>query len=118
MIRKETGYTLVELLVTLAITGIIFTAVGTAIYQLTTVSNYGNDQLTAGHELQNTACWFNRDSQAALTAAGGEALNLTLPRGQTIIYSLAGNDLQRIEGPVSKSWRKILLILISRCRGG
>jgi prepilin-type N-terminal cleavage/methylation domain-containing protein len=97
-VKKRTpGYTLVELLVTLAISGIIFTAVGSAIYQMSTVSGYGNDLLTANHELQNTAYWFNLDGQSARQAEGGSALRYSLPGDRTITYSLDGADLLRTD---------------------
>jgi prepilin-type N-terminal cleavage/methylation domain-containing protein len=96
--KRESGYTLVELLVTLAITGLVFVIAGTAIYQLSRVSGYGNNRLTAVHEMQNTAHWFSRDGQEALTAGGGKSLILTLPDSRVIAYSLSGTTLQRKSG--------------------
>jgi prepilin-type N-terminal cleavage/methylation domain-containing protein len=95
--KRERGYTLVELLVTLAISGIIFTAVGSAIYQLSTVSGYGNDRLTANHELQNSAIWFSRDTQSAWQVSAGKNLKLSLPEDRSVTYSLEGKDLVRRE---------------------
>jgi prepilin-type N-terminal cleavage/methylation domain-containing protein len=94
--RKESGYTLVELLVSLAITGLVFIIAGAAIHQLSTISGYGNDRMTAVHEMQNTAFWLNRDGQEAAMAAGDKNLLLTLPDGQTVTYGLDKNNLQRI----------------------
>lgn len=96
--NKENGYTLVELLVTIAITGIIFVVVGTVMFQLSTVSGYGNDKLTVSHDLQNAAYWFNLDGQMALSAAGSSSLTWTLPGSQTITYALSGTNLQRNNG--------------------
>jgi hypothetical protein len=87
-----------ELIITAAITTIIFTAVGMAIYQFTTVSGFGNDKLTAGHELQNSAYWFNMDGQTAVSATGGDNLVLLRPDGQSIVYSLSGGNLERRDG--------------------
>jgi prepilin-type N-terminal cleavage/methylation domain-containing protein len=94
----EDGLTLVELLVTLAITGLIFVVAGAAFYQLSTVSGYGNNRLTVVHEMQNTAHWFNRDGQEALNASGGNGLTLTLPDQSTVSYNLSGTTLQRVAG--------------------
>lgn len=95
MMRSERGFTLVELLVVIAITGVVITVLGTVIFQLTTVSEYGNARLTALHELQNVSYWFNHDGQKSITASGGVTLTLTLPASQTITYALSGTHLQR-----------------------
>ena len=93
--KSERGFTLVEMLVTIAITGVLFTTIGGIIYQLTTTSEYGNDRLNATHELQNAAQWFNLDGQQAVTASGSSSLVLTLPDASVITYALSGTSLLR-----------------------
>lgn len=94
----QKGLTMVELLVAVAVTGIIVTFLGTAIYQIITVSEYGNDRLTAMHELQNSAHWFNLDGQKALTASVNGELLLTISETSSITYSLVGTELRRTAG--------------------
>jgi prepilin-type N-terminal cleavage/methylation domain-containing protein len=96
--KNERGYTLVELLITIGISGLIFVVVGTVLFQLTTVSGYGNDRLSTLHEVQNAAYWFNLDGQAAVSAAGGTSLVFSFPSGQSVTYALTGTNLQRLEG--------------------
>jgi prepilin-type N-terminal cleavage/methylation domain-containing protein len=96
--KARSGFTLVELLITVALTGLIFASVGTAIFQLSTVSSYGNDKLTALHDIQNVTNQINLDCQTAVVAAGGSSLILTLPSASTITYSLSGTNLQRTAG--------------------
>ena len=96
--KGERGFTLVELLITVAITGLIVSGLGTAIHQIITVPEYGNDTLTATHELQNVAHWFSLDGQRASTASGGSELVLTLPDDSAIAYSLVGTELYRTAG--------------------
>jgi prepilin-type N-terminal cleavage/methylation domain-containing protein len=103
LIREQRGFTLVELLVSMAISGLVFVIAGAAIYQLSTVAGYGNDRLSAVHEMQNSAFWFNRDVQSALTASGDQNLILTLPDKEAVTYSLVKNTLQRISGSSSMS---------------
>jgi len=98
MKKREPGFTLVELLITLAITGLIISVIGSAIYQLITVAEYGNDRLTATHELENTAHWFSLDGQQASAASGGSGLVLTLPNRPSVTYSLVGTELRRTAG--------------------
>ncbi len=93
----QKGTTMVELLVAIAVTGIIVVFLGTAVYQIINVSEYGNDRLTAMHELQNTAHWFNLDGQKAVTASTESGLLLTISESSTITYSLVGTELRRTE---------------------
>jgi prepilin-type N-terminal cleavage/methylation domain-containing protein len=95
MIKSERGFTLVELVMVTALTGLIASFLGTSIYQMLTVTEDGNGRLTALHELQNAAYWFQRDGQAAVSAAGGSTLVLTLAEENTITYDLNATDLRR-----------------------
>jgi hypothetical protein len=72
-----------------AIIGLIVTFLGTAVYQILTVTEYGTDKMRAMHELQNVAHWVSRDGQMAKTASGGNELVLTLPDDSKITYALA-----------------------------
>lgn len=98
MIKEEQGFTLVELLIATAITGLIVSFLGTAIYQIITVTEYGNDRMIAMHELQNAAHWVSLDGQMASAASGGNELALTLPDDSSITYSLVGTELRRTAG--------------------
>jgi prepilin-type N-terminal cleavage/methylation domain-containing protein len=98
MKNNQHGFSLAELLVTIAISGILFAAVGTALFQMVTVSDSGNDMLTVWHELQNVNNQLEADAQAALTASGGSSLTLTYAAGGTISYALSGTNLQRTSG--------------------
>ncbi len=90
--------TIVELIIAIAITGVIVVFLGTAVYQIITVSDYGNNRLNALHDLQNAADWFTRDGQGASTASGGSYLVLTMSDNSTVTYSLSGVDLIRASG--------------------
>lgn len=98
MMREERGFTLVELVIATAITGIIIGVLGTAVHQILTVTDYGNDKLTAMHELQNAAHWFSFDGQRASTANLNSELLLTISDNLSITYSLVGTELRRTAG--------------------
>ena len=96
--KREKGFSLVELVVATAISGLVISGLGTAIYQILTVTEYGNDKLTAAHELQNAAHWFSLDGQRANTASGGSGLVLTLPDNSSVTYAVVGTELRRTAG--------------------
>jgi prepilin-type N-terminal cleavage/methylation domain-containing protein len=93
--KGQKGMTLVELLMAIAVTGLIVVFLGTAVYQIITVSEYGNDRLTALHELQNSAYWFNLDGQKAVNASADGGLLLTISETSSITYALVGTELRR-----------------------
>jgi prepilin-type N-terminal cleavage/methylation domain-containing protein len=97
-LNTQKGMTMVELIVATAITGVIVVFLGTAIYQILSVTGYGNDRLSAAHDLENTAYWFNLDGQRAVAASGGSGLALTLSDNSTVTYTLTGIELRRNAG--------------------
>jgi prepilin-type N-terminal cleavage/methylation domain-containing protein len=96
--KGQQGFTLVELLIVISITGLIASFLGSAVYQMFTITEYGNSIMTAIHDLQNISNWLNRDGQTASNATGGSQLVLTLPDTSTITYALVGTELQRSDG--------------------
>ena len=94
----ERGLTMIELIMATAITGLIVSFLGTSIYQMFTITEYGNDRLTAMHELQNASHWFNLDGQKAVTASANSELSLTISANSSITYSLSGTNLLRTAG--------------------
>jgi prepilin-type N-terminal cleavage/methylation domain-containing protein len=99
--KGQKGFTLVELVVTTAVTGVIVSFLGFAVYQILNVTGFGNSRLTAAHELENAAYWFNHDGQEAASAAGGGSLALTLSDNSSVSYSLSGAELRRSAGGAS-----------------
>jgi prepilin-type N-terminal cleavage/methylation domain-containing protein len=119
MMKGERGFTLMELLIAIAIMGSIFGVLGESFHQVVTIPEYGNDKVTALHELQNVAHWVNLDGQMAENAAGGSGLVLTLPDDSSISYALAGTDLIRSAGTAARTLAKnitnVNFSVVNRC---
>jgi len=80
MIRDESAMTLVEILVALAIAGLITGTLVTAIYQIYQVTGWGSNQMRVQHDLQNAATWLNRDVVSASSADVSDSqMVLTIP---------------------------------------
>jgi len=93
--KGERGYTLVETLIAIAITGFLVTVLGLAVQKVVTVPEQGNDHIDALHAIQNAAHWVSLDGQTAKSAIGGSSLTLTLPDSSNITYIMSGGSLER-----------------------
>lgn len=63
--RNQSGFTLVETIVALAITGILATGVFTAMFQIRNVSNINNARMSSVKQVENAFRYLNRDIQMA-----------------------------------------------------
>ena len=104
--KGEQGFTLVELLIVIAITGFITSVLGVAINQIVTIPEFGGEKMTAMHELQNTAHWVSIDGQMSTSASGGNQLMLTLADNSSISYVVEGSELHRIAGTSNRTLAK------------
>ena len=96
--KGERGYTLVEALIAIAITGFIVTTIGMVVQQVVTVPERGVDQFDAIHPMQNAAHWLAIDGQMASSAVGTSNLTITLPNTIVVRYVRYGSDLYRYYG--------------------
>jgi prepilin-type N-terminal cleavage/methylation domain-containing protein len=101
--KNERGYTMVELLIAIAITGFMATTLGLVVQQTVTVPERGDEQVNALHAIQNAGHWVSLDGQTAKSASSGSGLTLTLPDDSSISYSLNGNELHRLEGTADRT---------------
>lgn len=102
---SQKGMTLVELLVACTITAVIVGGLSVAIYMIISVTERGNAEAYALHDIQKVAYWISKDAQMAWTTGlcdGGPAVDsITLEwvdgdgDSHSSSYWLSGTELQR-----------------------
>ena len=126
--RSQSGVSLLELLVSIAIIGVIMAALSTGIYQIVKVTSRGRDRLTALHDLENAIHWIGRDGQMADATDLGDGeppvstMTLTwIERcgteeiAHSITYSVSGTELMRdYDGDTMRVARHVQSIQFSR----
>jgi len=89
--RSQRGFTLLELMLVIAISALITSGLAMTLYQLSHLTVKGQSELKAQHQLQNVASWLNRDVvQASKAIVGSSTMTLTLPHyafGQDVVVS-------------------------------
>ena len=96
---------MVELIIATAITSLIVSGLGTAIYLIITITERGNDEASALHDIRNAAYYISSDAQMASTTDlidGADPVdNLSLEwtdgfgNSYSSSYQLSGTELQR-----------------------
>ncbi len=102
-IRSQRGYTLNEMLVALAILGLIAPVIGMSIFQVLSVNELTGNHMTAVKQVESAMYWISHDAQMAQTVqtSGGSGFPLNLAwvewdnTSNNVTYSIQNNELQR-----------------------
>ena len=75
--RKQRGMTLIEILISLGITGVVVGGLAAAIYTIMSVTGRGNAEISLLRDIQSASYWINNDAQTArdITLTGGVPAN-------------------------------------------
>jgi len=73
-LREESGASLVELLIGIAISTFVVATLGAAVYQFFAISGAGNARMAVLRDLQNAGLWLGRDAQEASSFSAGGGL--------------------------------------------
>jgi large repetitive protein len=101
--KNQTGFSLIEVLVSLAITSILGAIITGSIFQLFSVNLTSNAHMTAIKEVENAVYWISNDSRMAqgVNTNNSSGFPLTLTwidwngNSASATYSIANNQLQR-----------------------
>lgn len=70
-VPDESGATLVETLVAIAISVLVFSVISTALVQFVLTTRWGNDQLQVTNDIQVASLWLGRDALEAASFTPG-----------------------------------------------
>jgi len=107
--RFTQGFTLVELLATVAIIAIVTGLLVLILYQFFSITRWGNDQLAVDGDLRNTGLWLMRDGSgsASFSPSGTcgvfTAPTLTATRTITYTYAPVQNTLSRQDSSTGRT---------------
>lgn len=65
LIKNQRGFTLIEIILAIAITGIIVGGITMTIFQVFSVNTRSSNHMVAVREVQNAGYWISRDAQMA-----------------------------------------------------
>ncbi len=73
-IKNEKGASLVEMLVAMAISVMVFGVITTALVQFMLVTRWGNSQLQISNDIQIASIWLGRDALESSSFTQGQVL--------------------------------------------
>ena len=101
----DSGYTLIELLIGLAIAAVLTGFLAVFVYQTLAVTNSGNDRLLVTDDLRAAGTWLTQDGQMA-DLGTSVALNNTLVLSWTDVFSGANVGYQATYAVVGTELRR------------
>lgn len=115
--KNQIGFTLTELVIVLAISGVITSGVTAAVYQIISGNARSSNHMTAVRQVQDAGYWVSHDSQMAqsssvnATATTGFPLTLTWTEWGNnnnckVVYylqNMAGSSLKRLQRSYSEN---------------
>jgi prepilin-type N-terminal cleavage/methylation domain-containing protein len=103
IVSNQKGFALIEMVVAVAITGLLTVGTTTAVFQASTHITWGTNHMTAVKQVENALHWISRDAQMAQivepNGVSGFPLNLIrIPWDNTVhqvTYTLEDGELKR-----------------------
>ena len=110
--KDQRGFTLIELIVAIAITGLITGGITTAIFQVFSVNALSNNHMLALRQVQNAGYWISHDAQMAQNITLGDNPDTPPPADppnppETEILTLVWVGWGRIWKQGNDNWQSI-----------
>jgi prepilin-type N-terminal cleavage/methylation domain-containing protein len=99
----QAGYTLIEMIMVIALMGLITVAINQAIAQTVRISSHGTDSMTAIKQVEDALRWFTLDVQQSqiIEPEPGDGFPLSLSWAESdstqhaVTYTINGSELER-----------------------
>jgi len=96
--KNQKGFTAIELLLALAITGVVSTGIAGSIFQVFEMNALTSNRVIAITEVENAGYWITRDAKMAQSIIADEPLTLAwvgYESGVKVTYTHTGSELWR-----------------------
>lgn len=118
--RDERGFTLVELLVAVAILGMVMSPIAASFVVGLRTSSAASQRMTDSRAAQITAAYFARDMQGATAVVSGDPKGCGVAAGNTAVVTLESDD--NTDPPAVASYQVVPLdgtkvLVRTRCDG-
>ncbi len=101
--KEQRGFTIIEILVSIAIAGVLAAGIVATIHQTFKVNESANEHMVTVQQVENAGYWVNKDALMAqtITPGGGAGFPLSLSwiswagNSMQVTYNLSGDSIRR-----------------------
>jgi prepilin-type N-terminal cleavage/methylation domain-containing protein len=91
--RADSGFTLIELVISVSILGLVMTAITTAMLVALKTNSETESRLTESRDVQFASTWFGDDVASANTVTAGGTALCAVPAGSSVVVQFQNYDI-------------------------